>query len=57
MSDQLGGNGSGAWIIGGPPRFTYVEVRKRSPGNSEYRLVAADPSVVTWRSHLPAEDR
>ena len=57
MPDRLGGNGSGAWIIGGPPRFTYVEVRKRSPGNSEYRLVAADPSVVTWRSHLPAEDR
>ena len=34
----------------------YVEVRKRLPGNSEYRLAAPDPSVVA-RLHLPVRDR
>ena len=35
---------------------TYVEVRKRLPGNSEYPLEAPDPSVVSGL-HLPVRDR
>ena len=46
MLDRFGGKGPKPCVTGGPPRSTYVEVRKRSPGNSEYHPGAPNHSVV-----------
>lgn len=55
MLDPFGGDEP--CVSSEPPRSTYAELRKRSPGNSEYHLTAANPSVVTRLSHLPVRDR
>ena len=57
MLDRLDGNGRRVDGTGGPPRSTYVELRNRFPGNSEYRPLATNPSVVTRRFHQPVRDR
>ncbi len=57
MLDPFGGNGPKPRVTGGPPRSTYAELRKRSPGNSEYHRTAPNPSFVTRHSHLPVRDR
>lgn len=57
MLERFAGNGHEPCVMSGPPRSTYAELRKGSPGNSEYRLTATNPSVVTRRSHLPVRAR
>ena len=57
MLDRLDGNGRRVDDTSRPPRSTYVELRNWFPGNSEYRPLAPNPSVVTRRFHLPVRDR
>ena len=57
MVDRFGGKGVEPCVIGGPPRPSYVEVRKGSAGNSEFPDGAPNPSVLAGVRTYPIGTR